>query len=280
MRANVQKSFKGIPWWGWVSAAALYVGVAGAAVDFAWERAIDALEETGAHRLDLYASSLKSELGRFEILPALVARQDGVRALLKAAPHDAPTLVHAVNTYLEAVNRDAGSGAVDVIDLRGEVIAASNWNETISFVGTNVSYRPYFKDALARGSGRFFGIGTNTGVPGVYFASAVRDDGVPIGVAAVKISVDPLESAWRAPGVAAMVVDGNGVVVISTEPAWKSPRCARSPRSSSATSRRRASTRAAPSTRCRTAVSATAARPRGSAPFPIRAAPAAPRVIS
>ncbi|WP_455734185.1 cache domain-containing protein, partial [Burkholderia stabilis] len=221
MRANVQTGFKGIPWWGWASAAALYVGVAGAAVDFAWERAIDALEETGAHRLDLYASSLKSELGRFEILPGLVARQDRVRAMLKAVPHDAPELVHTVNTYLEAVNRDAGSGAVDVIDLQGEVIAASNWNETISFVGTNVSYRPYFKDALARGSGRFFGIGTNTGVPGVYFASAVRDDGVPIGVAAVKISVDSLESAWRAPGVAAMVVDSNGVVVISTEPAWK-----------------------------------------------------------
>ncbi|MDI9708971.1 hypothetical protein QM281_17860, partial [Acinetobacter baumannii] len=166
----------------------------------------------------LYASSLKSELGRFEILPGLVARQDGVRAMLKAAPNDAPERVHAVNTYLEAVNRDAGSGAVDVIDLQGDVIAASNWNETISFVGTNVSYRPYFKDALARGSGRFFGIGTNTGVPGVYFASAVRSDGSPIGVAAVKISVDPLESAWRAPGVAAMVVDSNGVVVISTEP--------------------------------------------------------------
>ena len=43
------------------------------AVDFAWERAIDALE-TGAHRLDLYASSLKSELGRFEILPGLRGR--------------------------------------------------------------------------------------------------------------------------------------------------------------------------------------------------------------
>ncbi|MBU9546968.1 sensor histidine kinase [Burkholderia multivorans] len=221
MRANVQKSFKGIPWWGWASAAVLYVGVAGAVVDFAWERAIDALEEAGAHRLDLYASSLKSELGRFEILPALVARQDSVRALLKASPQQARDLLHPVDVYLEAVNRDAGSGAVDVIDLHGDVIAASNWNEPVSFVGTNVSYRPYFKDALARGSGRFFGIGTNTGVPGVYFASAVRDDGTPIGVAAAKISVDPLESAWRAPGVAAMVVDGNGVVVISTEPAWK-----------------------------------------------------------
>ncbi|WP_321873848.1 sensor histidine kinase [Burkholderia ubonensis] len=221
MRANVQTSFKGITWWGWAAAVALYVGVTAAVVEFAWDRAIDGLEEVGAHRLDLYAASLKSELGRFELLPALVARQDGVRALLKAPPDESPDLLHTVNTYLEAVNRDAGSGAVDVIDLQGSVIAASNWNQPVSFVGTNVSYRPYFKDALAHGSGRFFGIGTNTGIPGLYFASAVRDDSRTLGAAAVKVSVDALEFAWRAPGVAAMVVDGNGVIVISTEPEWK-----------------------------------------------------------
>ncbi|RQR50613.1 sensor histidine kinase [Burkholderia sp. Bp9125] len=221
MRANVQKRYKGIAWWGWAAAAALYVGVTAAAVEFAWDRAIDGLEETGAHRLDLYAASLKSELGRYEMMPVLIARQDSVRALLKATPHDAPALLHTVNTYLEAVNRDAGSGAADVIDLQGSVIAASNWNQPVSFVGTNVSYRPYFKDALAHGSGRFFGIGTNTGIPGLYFASAVRDDGATLGAAAVKVSVDALESAWRAPGVAAMVVDRNGVIVISTEPEWK-----------------------------------------------------------
>ncbi|RQS62981.1 sensor histidine kinase [Burkholderia sp. Bp8963] len=221
MRANVRKRFKGMTWWAWAAAAALYVGVTAAAVEFAWDRAIDGLEEVGAHRLDLYAASLKSELGRYETMPALIARQDSVRALLKATRDATPDLLHTVNTYLEAVNRDAGSGAADVIDLQGSVIAASNWNQPVSFVGTNVSYRPYFKDALAHGSGRFFGIGTNTGIPGLYFASAVRDGGVTLGATAVKVSVDALESAWRAPGVAAMVVDGNGVIVISTEPEWK-----------------------------------------------------------
>ncbi|SIT51498.1 C4-dicarboxylate transport sensor protein dctB [Paraburkholderia piptadeniae] len=212
---------RGIPLWGWAAAAALYFGVAAAAVEFAWDRAIDALAEVGAHRLDLYTASLKSELGRFEMMPAIVARQDSVRALLGAGPGATPELLHEVDTYLEAVNNDAGSLAVDVIDLQGSVIAASNWNQSLSFVGTNVSYRPYFKDALARGSGRFFGIGTNTGMPGLYFASAVRDAGKPIGAAAVKVSVDALESAWRTPGEAAMVIDSNGVVVISTVPAWK-----------------------------------------------------------
>ena len=212
---------RGIPLWAWAAAVALYVGAATVAVEFARSRAIDALAEVGAHRLDLYAASLKSELGRFEMMPAIVARQDSVRAMLGAGSSASPELVHEVDTYLEAVNRDAGSLAVDVIDLRGEVIAASNWNQPLSFVGTNVSYRPYFKDALAHGTGRFFGIGTNTGMPGLYYASAVRDAGKPIGAAAVKLSVDALEAAWRAPGEAAMVIDGNGVIVISTVPGWK-----------------------------------------------------------
>ncbi|WP_233887911.1 sensor histidine kinase [Paraburkholderia flagellata] len=213
--------YKGIPWWGWAAAAVLYVGAAAAAVEFAWNRAIDALADVGEHRLDLYAASLKSELGRFEMVPALVARQDSVRALLKASPDEARGMLPAVDTYLAAVNDDVGSGAVDVIDAQGTVLAASNWNQPVSFVGTNVSYRPYFKDALAQGRGRFFGIGTNTGVPGLYFANAIHDGDTAIGAAAVKVSVDALESAWRTPGEAAIVVDSNGVIVISTQPEWK-----------------------------------------------------------
>ncbi|MEM5315333.1 ATP-binding protein [Paraburkholderia sp. JHI869] len=217
----MRKRYKGIPWWGWAAAAVLYVGAAVAAVEFAWNRAIDALADVGEHRLDLYTASLKSELGRFEMVPALVARQDSVRALLKASPDEARGMLPAVDAYLEAVNNDVGSGAVDVIDAHGTVIAASNWNQPVSFVGTNVSYRPYFKDALAQGRGRFFGIGTNTGIPGLYFANAIHDGGTAIGAAAVKVSVDALESAWRAPGEAAIVVDSNGVIVISTQPEWK-----------------------------------------------------------
>ena len=225
----MHKRYKGIAWWGWAAAAALYVGASAAAIEFAWDRAIGALADVGAHRLDLYASSLTSELGRFEMVPALVARQDSVRALLKASPDEAPGLTRAVNRYLEAVNLDVGSGAVDVIDAHGSVIAASNWNQQVSFVGTNVSYRPYFQDALAQGRGRFFGIGTNTGVPGLYFANAVHEGGTAddkaddkaIGAVAVKVSVDALETAWRTPGEAAIVVDSNGVIVISTVPEWK-----------------------------------------------------------
>ncbi|SPB17185.1 two-component regulatory system sensor kinase [Caballeronia novacaledonica] len=214
-------TMSGVPLWALAASLVLYLATAAAAVEVAWHRGVDALTEAGAHRLDLYAASLRSELGRYEILPAIAARQDSIKALLEAPPGARRALLPAVNGYLQAVNDDAGSVAVDVIDLNGDVIAASNWNQRVSFVGTNVAYRPYFTDSIAGGSGRFFGIGTNTGQPGLYFASAVRGAGKVLGATAVKISVDPLESAWRVPNEAAMVVDGNGVVVISTVPAWK-----------------------------------------------------------
>ncbi|WP_371884686.1 ATP-binding protein [Caballeronia sp. S22] len=190
-------------------------------MEIVWQRALDGLTEVGAHRLDLYAASLKSELGRYEILPAIASRQNSIEVLLEAPPDERKALLPSVNDYLQAVNTDAGSVAVDVIDLNGTVIAASNWKQPVSFVGTNVAYRPYFRDALSSGRGRFFGIGTNTGEPGLYFASVVRGEQKVLGATAVKISVESLEFAWRTPNEAAMVVDSNGVVVISTVPAWK-----------------------------------------------------------
>jgi two-component system, NtrC family, C4-dicarboxylate transport sensor histidine kinase DctB len=220
MKSLARMTIRGIPLWGWLAAALIYGATATAAIDLAWQRSVASIAALGNHQLDLYAAALNSALGRYEMVPAIVARQDSVRALL-ATPNAGGPLLEHVNTYLEAVNGDSGSLAVYLIDLDGTVVAASNWNQALSFVGTNVSYRPYFRNALAHGHGRFFGIGTNTGVPGLYFGGAVRDGALTIGAVAIKVSVDALEAAWRLPGEAALEVDRNGVIVISTVPAWK-----------------------------------------------------------
>ena len=104
----------------------------------------------------------------------------------------------------------------------GKVLAASNWDEEVSFVGIDLSYRPYFQDAMRTGSGRLYGIGTTTGEPGYYFARTIGDGGQPLGVATVKVSLDRLESSWaRRPAPSAMVVDSDGVVILTSEPEWK-----------------------------------------------------------
>ena len=126
-----------------------------------------------------------------------------------------------MNLYLSEVNTAARSAVLYVLDTHGLTLAASNWNEEASFVGMDLSYRPYFRDAIEHGAGRFYGIGTTSGKPGFYYSQAIRDHDEVIGVAVVKVSLDHVEQAWSGGGDIALVVDASGVVFLASDPEWK-----------------------------------------------------------
>jgi len=196
---------------------------AAAALGIAWASAerieIARLHDTGAHKLDLYTASLEGALAKYDYLPGVVALRQEVVTLLRSPA--APGLQQSVNLYLSEVNTQAHSAVLYVLDTHGLTLAASNWNEEASFVGMDLSYRPYFHDAIERGTGRFYGIGTTSGKPGFYYSQAIRDHGEVIGVAVVKVSLDHVEQAWSGGGDIALVVDASGVVFLASDPAWK-----------------------------------------------------------
>jgi len=96
--------------------------------------------------LDRFATLLATELHRFDYLPDLLQNHPMVMDLLKAP--DNPKYVDDANRYLQAVNDAAGTTALYLLDLNGKATAASNWNEPTSFVGIDLSYRPYFTNSL------------------------------------------------------------------------------------------------------------------------------------
>lgn len=164
-------------------------------------------------------NALESHLSRFEALPALLAQDDEVRALL-LNPRD-PGRITAMNRWLAETNALVDSSDLYLIDLAGDTIAASNHARPDSFIGQNFSYRPYFTQARDGGFGRYFALGTTSGVRGYYFASPVRGDaGQVLGVVALKIGVDEIEAGWRAREYRILVTDPEGVVFMSTDPGW------------------------------------------------------------
>ena len=164
-------------------------------------------------------NALDSHLGRFEALPALLAQDDDVLAVL-ASPQDAQRL-QAMNRWLAETNALIEASDLYLINLAGDTIAASNHARPDSFVGQNFSYRPYFTAARDGGSGRYFALGTTSGVRGYYFASPVRDGAGRVqGVLALKIGVDAIEAGWRARDYRILVTDPEGVVFMSTDPGW------------------------------------------------------------
>lgn len=177
------------------------------------------LQATGLHRLDLYTASLEREIGKYAFLPGTLGLEHDVINLLKhpADSRQAPQ----VSAYLEELNERAGTLSIYVIDTAGQVVAASNWRRPDSFIGEDLSFRPYFREAIDHSNGRFFGIGTTRGEPGYYLASTLTDDSRTIGVAVIKVSLEQLEKTWTTVEAPVMVNDENGVVILGSVADWK-----------------------------------------------------------
>lgn len=185
---------------------------------FAQQLGIADLQTTGLHRLDLYSASLEREIGKYAFLPGTLSLQADVLELL-AQPE--PKRTTAVNAYLEQLNERAGTLAIYVMDRQGRVRATSNWRRPDSYLEEDLSFRPYFREALENGNGRFFGIGTTRGEPGYYLASALSDEAGALGVAVIKVSLESLEKSWSTVEAPVLVSDENGVVILSAVADWK-----------------------------------------------------------
>jgi two-component system, NtrC family, C4-dicarboxylate transport sensor histidine kinase DctB len=205
--------------WFWIGSAAITAAILISTYVAADRLGHERLRQEGLHRLELYAAALQSELAKYEYLPDLLTLERDVILLLQN-PVDL-NLVRAVNERLEGINRAAHTAVLYILDNKGIALAASNWNEEASFVGVNLSYRPYFQEAMHRGSGRFYAIGTTSGIPGFFFARALSDGERTLGVGALKVSIDHLERTWAGTTDIVLAADANGVIFLSSNPEWR-----------------------------------------------------------
>ena len=180
----------------------------------AWE----ARSLEGRAQLELYRQNLHTLVERFQALPALLAQDNAAHRLLRDP--DNPALRQAMNERLARLNAEAGSSVVYLVDRHGLTLAASNWDEPTSFVGQDYGFRPYFRNALSHGAGRYFAVGVTTGVPGYFFARQV-EDGSPLGVLVVKLELEELQRDWVGHGGTLLISDDHGVVILSNRPAWR-----------------------------------------------------------
>lgn len=199
-------------------AVLVILGVGVASFQASWNQGLAGVRTNANHRLDLFASALEGMLNRLEHVPATIQLNRDVVALLQ--PRSGPAPADAVNSFLRKLNAQLGSMAVYVINERGFVVAASNAGEALSFVGEDLSFRPYFIEALSGQVGRHFAIGHTSKQPGYYLANPIRDQGRVIGVAVIKISLAPVAEAWSMLGVPAFITDDNEVIILSSRPEW------------------------------------------------------------
>lgn len=182
------------------------------------------LINTAVHQLDLYATGIESELAKYESLPSMLELDEEIFATLKK-PDDAELRAKANRTLLNLKVR-AGSLAIRLMDPRGVVLASSDWLESGSLVGRDLSSTDFYKQALQSGRARTFVAESTRGAPEYEFAHTMTRRGQVVGVVAVRVSLESIESTWieYAAGSQSeklLVIDDNGVIIMSSNPAWR-----------------------------------------------------------
>ena len=152
-------------------------------------------------------------------LPQLIARDPRVvAALADSVPTDELGWLNRELAVWNDLNRTSD---IYLIAPDGETVAASNADAPVSFIGQNFTFRPYFQQAMAGDVGRFFALGTTSGLRGYYVSAPVQGPEGIAGVAVVKIGIEPLELALAGSGHSAFVTDELGVVILSDLPSLR-----------------------------------------------------------
>jgi two-component system C4-dicarboxylate transport sensor histidine kinase DctB len=177
-------------------------------------------EETteAANRLSLYTRSLNDTLERFQYLPYVLSKDPLVVSGVSTGRDG--VIPFELNNRLAEFANVSNLEAIYLMNLSGSVIASSNYNLPQSFMGQNYAFRPYFQDALSGNRGEFFGVGATTGRPGYFVSEPVFENSKIIGVIAIKIDMSELQSLWEKGGENVFVSNGDGIVVLSSNPSW------------------------------------------------------------
>ena len=179
----------------------------------------DELVEQNRQTLDLYVANLLGTLRRFEVLPPILGNLPDLRGAL-LEPGNSAALDKA-NLLLKRVREQTGADVIYLLDAAGNTRAASNHDQKDSFIGRNFTFRPYYQAASEGRLGRFFGLGTTSGKRGYYFAAGVREGDKRLGVLVVKVDLDYTERLWGNTPEQLLVTDSNGVVILTSNPAWR-----------------------------------------------------------
>lgn len=160
---------------------------------------------------------------RVQALESVLATQRAVAAILSddslvkdALLYGSVSAREQVSRKLDQLRAETGSNVIYLLNTKGTAIAASNWDEPVSFVGSSYSFRRYFTEAMANGTALEFALGTVSKRPGLYLSHVVSDGTAVIGVVVVKMEFDALEASWARTPDQTRVSDSTGKVLLSS----------------------------------------------------------------
>lgn len=181
------------------------------------QKQIENLKQSSSAELVQLTKVIVSAIEKYQHMPTLLASNSRVIRVLE---HGRTYDIKQLNAELEQISRITEASESYIISPSGVTIAASNYDQETSFIGKDFSFRPYFKQAMAGLSGRYYALGTTTNRRGYYFSYPVRNGHEIIGVAVVKVDLSQFESRLKNNKFNFLLLDPDGIVFSSSRREW------------------------------------------------------------
>jgi len=171
---------------------------------------------TVAPRVEARSIDFDKQLQQFAVIPSILSRDPRLELALQSTSENA---INAANQALRFSAETSDTAAIFVMDETGNTIAASNYDQAVSFIGQNYKFRPYFKGAIAGQRTTFFAVGATTGIPGYFIATPIHANASQeiLGIVVVKIEPQTLPAAWDTGSAHAVVTDELGTVILASD---------------------------------------------------------------
>jgi two-component system C4-dicarboxylate transport sensor histidine kinase DctB len=173
------------------------------------------------HQSDNLAAFIRYEIGRYADLPRQIASSDLLQSLLL----DLPRTTEQLNQYLFQLQRSADVADLYLVNPSGIVIASSNANGKIYYLGRDFGFRPYVQDALAGQDAQYYALGHTSERRGYYYSAPVRIQNKILAVMVAKVDLEPIEQhQQQIAGLADshfMVTGQSDEVFLSDVPQWR-----------------------------------------------------------
>ena len=181
------------------------------------DRLLHDTTQADSRTLEVYAAGIDGTLDRYPRSIVLLAQDPRLTAAFGGDPDRVATATRLLDQYV------AMSGAVSafILDTDADLTAASTGIGRADQASVWFAEQPAFGAALTGRLGRAFGPVPTRGDRQYFYARRMRDDTGTLGVLVVAVAINELELLWRIAEREVLVVDGDGVVVLSSEPAWR-----------------------------------------------------------
>lgn len=181
------------------------------------------LAAVASERLELYTAALEAELSRHDYLPALIALDEDVQALLNS-PEPASVRQQA-QRKLARITVRAGASASYVVDAAGQVLASSH-AQGAPTNALSPSELQRLQAALREGTLHFFAVNERHTHTEFFMLHPLKRQQQLLATVVVRINLAPLEATWvdlglRSHGEKLLVVDEHDVLIMSSVPEWK-----------------------------------------------------------